>query len=65
MLPPITSATTTDESTALDYAIGHVEGPIQLASLDFAGFTIPKQAYCKISLCLRRHRFSAFECSAS
>jgi hypothetical protein len=52
VLPPVQSGEPTGKTTALDYAQGHVEGPIELAQLEFAGYTIPKQAFSKNLLCI-------------
>lgn len=35
----------TGKSAGVQYAIGQVEGPVQLANLDFLGFSVPNQAF--------------------
>jgi hypothetical protein len=34
----------------MDYAVGHVEGTINLAQVEFAGYVIPQQAFCGLNI---------------
>ncbi|THG98833.1 hypothetical protein EW026_g3421 [Hermanssonia centrifuga] len=38
----------TGKTASVQYAIGSVEGPIKLATLDFAGYTVENQAYIDV-----------------
>jgi hypothetical protein len=42
---PIPGAVDTGVTTGVQYAVGSIEGPIQMASLEFAGHTVPHQAF--------------------
>ena len=43
----VPGATNTSKSAKVTYAIGAAEGPILLADLEFAGYNVSQQAFCK------------------
>jgi hypothetical protein len=46
---PIPGATNTGAVSGVQYAVGEVQGPIELAKLEFADYEVPKQAFLLIS----------------
>ncbi|TFK70924.1 acid protease [Pluteus cervinus] len=45
----VPGASLTGFTTGVNYAVGQVQGPIKLATLDFAGFTVQSQAYLEVT----------------
>ncbi|KAF7298776.1 Peptidase A1 domain-containing protein [Mycena indigotica] len=44
----VASGTSTGKAATINYASGGASGPVQLASVGFAGYTIPKQAFIQV-----------------
>ncbi|KAI0696265.1 acid protease [Cytidiella melzeri] len=44
----VSGATDTGKTAGVQYAIGSIEGPVKLATLDFAGYTVQNQAYIDV-----------------
>ncbi|KDQ62633.1 hypothetical protein JAAARDRAFT_30550 [Jaapia argillacea MUCL 33604] len=45
----VPTKTSTGATSGVQYAIGSVTGPINLATLEFAGYSVPSQAYLEIT----------------
>ncbi|KAJ7069540.1 aspartic peptidase domain-containing protein [Mycena amicta] len=45
----VASSTSTGKAATINYASGGATGPVQLGSLEFAGYTVPKQSYIQVS----------------
>jgi hypothetical protein len=47
---PVPNSQDLGVSAEIRYAIGAVQGSLHQAELDFAGYTVPNQTYCRFSL---------------